>query len=119
MNTLFGKNLKELRKEKELTQANVALIFNVSKTTICQWETSKQEPSLDDIINISKFYNVTTDFLLGLEDNIFTNNVYDAPEDEQKIIKVYRAQSERNKKLFMSFVENMNDLSAAQTPKKA
>jgi len=68
MNMIFGRKLKELRTEKRLTQANVAEIFKVSKTTICQWETSKQEPSLEDVAKIAKFFEVSTDYLLGLED---------------------------------------------------
>ena len=55
MNKFFGKKLKELRLEKQLTQAQMAMTFNVSKTTICQWETMKQEPSLDDIVAIAIF----------------------------------------------------------------
>lgn len=68
MNKIFGQKLKELRTGKRLTQAQAAEIFTVSKTTICQWETSKQEPCLEDIVAIAKYFEVTTDFLLGLED---------------------------------------------------
>lgn len=68
MNKIFGIKLKELRTEKRLTQLQTAQIFNVSKTTICQWETSKQEPSLDDITAISTYFGVSSDYLLGLED---------------------------------------------------
>ena len=68
MNTIFGEKLKELRKEKRLTQKELAEKFHVSKTTICQWETFKQEPCIDDIIKIAKFFDVRTDYLFGLED---------------------------------------------------
>lgn len=68
MNSIFGQKLKELRNEKDLTQLQLAEIFNVSKTTICQWETSKQEPDFDKLTAISKFFGVSTDYLLGLED---------------------------------------------------
>ena len=64
----FGKRLKELRNEKNLTQLQLAEILNVSKTTICQWETSKQEPDFDKLTAISKYFEVSTDYLLGLED---------------------------------------------------
>ena len=68
MNIVFGKKLKELRKEKRLTQEQLSKVLNVSKTTICQWETHKQEACLDDIVKIAQLFDVTTDFLLGLED---------------------------------------------------
>ncbi len=68
MNYYFGKKLKELRKEKGITQSELAEIFDTSKTTICQYETSKQEPDLTLVTKIAIFFNVTTDYLLGLED---------------------------------------------------
>ena len=75
MGTNFGKNLKELRKEKKLTQEKLSKIIGVSKTTICQWETEKQEPSLKDLVFLSNFFNVSTDYLLGLEDDL-GNKIY-------------------------------------------
>ena len=68
MNKVFGLKLKEVRTEKRLTQLQLAQILNVSKTTICQWETSKQEPSLEDVVSIAKYFDVTADYLLGLEE---------------------------------------------------
>ncbi|MCH5162729.1 MAG: helix-turn-helix transcriptional regulator [Clostridiales bacterium] len=68
MNYHFGQKLKELRKEKGITQAELAQIFNTSKTTICQYETSKQEPDLTLITKIAIYFAVSTDYLLGLED---------------------------------------------------
>lgn len=68
MNRIFGIKLKELRNEKRLTQAQLAKIFNVSKTTICQWETSRQEPGLEDLVAIAYYFKVSADYLIGLED---------------------------------------------------
>ena len=68
MNKFFGVRLKELRNERKLTQAQAADIFGVSKTTICQWETQKQEASLDDVVKIAQYFGVSADYLLGLED---------------------------------------------------
>lgn len=65
---LFARHLKELRIEKGLRQIDLATIMTVSKTTICQWETSKQEPGIEDIIKLALFFRVSADYLLGLED---------------------------------------------------
>lgn len=72
---IFGSRLKELRNEANLKQAQLATVFNVSKTTICQWETSKQEPSLEDIVKISEYFTVSADYLLGLDDDINSKRV--------------------------------------------
>ena len=64
----FGKNLKELRKERSLLQANVAKELCVTEATVSRWELGKQEPDFDMLIKIAKYFGVSTDFLLGLED---------------------------------------------------
>ena len=60
--------MRELRKERNLKQADLAGVFNVSKTTICQWETLKQEPSLTDVVTCARYFDVSADYLLGLAD---------------------------------------------------
>lgn len=75
----FGIKLRELRIEKGLKQEELAQLFNVSKTTICQYETNKQEPNLTLLVEIAKYFKVTTDYLLGLENEDYTksyNNTY-------------------------------------------
>lgn len=68
MSLIFGQRLKELRIEKGLSQQEVANHFNVSKMTISAWETDKQEPCIDDIVELARFFETTTDYLLGLTD---------------------------------------------------
>ena len=65
---IFGKRLKELRREAGMTQAQLAALLLVSKTTICQWETSKQEPSLEDVVQLAKIFDVSCDYLLGMQE---------------------------------------------------
>ena len=64
----FGKKLKELRLEKKLTQEILSKDLNVSFNTISDWELKKHEPDFDMLIKIAKYFNVSTDYLLGLED---------------------------------------------------
>lgn len=63
----FGQRLKELRLEKNLTQPELAKILGVSNGMISFWENDKYEPTATNIANVAKFFNVSTDFLLGLE----------------------------------------------------
>ena len=60
--------LKELREEKNLTQKAVADILNVKQNTYSQYETEKRQLSIDMLIQLAKFYEVSTDYLLELED---------------------------------------------------
>ena len=69
MMIVFGTKLRECRHEAKMTQAQLATILNVSKTTICQWETHKQEPCLEDVVKLAHLFQVTTDYLLGVEES--------------------------------------------------
>ncbi len=53
-----GSFLKELRKEKDLTQEQLAEEFNVSRRTVSRWETGNNMPDLDILIEMSDFYQI-------------------------------------------------------------
>ena len=61
----FNEILKDLRKENNFTQKQLATIINVSDDCIYSWEKGKSEPSIADIIELANCFNVSTDFLLG------------------------------------------------------
>ena len=60
-------NIKKLRKEKHLTQEELANRVGVSKAMISAYETEIRYPSYDVLIKLSAVFGVTTDYLLGLE----------------------------------------------------
>ena len=68
MENKFSERLKELREESNLTQKNLANKLNISKSAISAWEIGRNQPSYDLLIEIAKFFNVSTDYLLGMED---------------------------------------------------
>jgi transcriptional regulator with XRE-family HTH domain len=63
----IGSFLKELRKEKELTQEQLAETLNVSRRTISRWETGSNMPDLDLLIEIADLYQVDLRELLNGE----------------------------------------------------
>ena len=65
---VFGKNLKELRTEKGLSQRELGKEFGVCNQTISFWELGSREPDLDFLVKISDFFNVSIDYLLGKKD---------------------------------------------------
>lgn len=60
--------IKELREENGLTQQAVADYLNVKQNTYSQYENGKRQLSVDALIKLAKFYKVTTDYILELED---------------------------------------------------
>ena len=64
---IFSERLKELRTEKGIGQVELAKNLGVSKGIISLWETGLREPKLSNLIAIAKFFNVTIDYLAGIE----------------------------------------------------
>lgn len=64
----FKTNLKNLRLEKKIGQVELAKQLGVSKGIISLWENGLREPSMTSLISLAKFFGVSIDFLVGLED---------------------------------------------------
>lgn len=64
---MFSERLRLLRRQRGITQVQFAQELNVANGTIAMWETGKREPDFATIIRLSKFFNVTVDYLLGNE----------------------------------------------------
>ncbi len=67
MNFDFGENIKTLRKQKGLTQEQVAELLDVSKQSVSRWENNATYPDVTFLPVLASFYNVTVDFLLGAD----------------------------------------------------
>ena len=63
----FKDVLKELRQEKGLSQRELAKLTGLSYSAIGHWETGRNEPTVYVLKIFSKFFGVTTDYLLGIE----------------------------------------------------
>lgn len=65
---VFAERLKELRSEKGLSQVQLSQLTKLSKSAISFWENDERIPNALAIITLAKFFNVSADYLLGLED---------------------------------------------------
>lgn len=68
MDATFGERLRELRKEAGLGQITLAEKLGVGKSVISLWELNKCEPTLSNLVAIARFFDVSLDWLAGLED---------------------------------------------------
>lgn len=62
----LGDVLTELRKDKGLTQKQLAEKFSISGATISSYETGAHQPTIEVLVRYAKTFDVTTDYLLGL-----------------------------------------------------
>ncbi len=69
---MIGENIKELRVEQKISQANLAKSIGVSQKAIDFWERGVNEPKASYIVKLADFFGVSADYLLGRDDNYLT-----------------------------------------------
>lgn len=90
------KKLKNLRCELGLTQKQLADALSVSVSTLSHWECGYQEPSAKDIVRLAVIFEVSTDYLLGLESVggiVVNKSALSLSKDEIEILELYKALS--------------------------
>ena len=80
----FSERLKNLRKKKKITQEQLAQIINVERSSIGKYESTNTIPSNDTLIKIAKYFNVSTDYLLGNDNAIQTTTLKNIYQIEKK-----------------------------------
>ena len=64
----FGERLRELREDKKLSLMQLSKKVGISDTTLCRWENNKNDVKGEQLVVIATFFDVSTDYLLGLTD---------------------------------------------------
>ena len=64
----FAERLKELRIEKGLSIQALAKEVNIGSSSICRWENCQADVKGSQLIILAKYFNVSVDYLMGLED---------------------------------------------------
>lgn len=62
---MLSENIQKLRKSFSVSQVEFAKTLGVSKQCVSNWENGYIQPSLDMLVKIADYFNVSTDFLLG------------------------------------------------------
>ncbi len=92
----FAKNLKYFRKQKNYSQAQLAEHLNYGYTAIANYESTRNEPSFDDLIKLAELLDVTTDELLGVpfktsEQTLLSNFKKLSSENQQILLLLLNA----------------------------
>ena len=101
--SIFSERLKELRKKRGYTQAELAKYMNMRQGSYTKWETGMTEPRIDSIIPLARILNTTADYLLGLTDISERNPKIKSTEtiDETKLKEILKIQGDGQVDLFI------------------
>lgn len=100
--------IKELRTERGLTQKQLAEKIGVKNYTVANWEQGRTVPAIEDLIELSDFFECSIDFLIGRTDetgNIIVNKSF--TNDEIKILGIYRRLSVERKGVVLAVLKDM------------
>lgn len=121
----FKDRLKELIEEKtEGSQKKLSLETNIPASTINCWFTKDIKPTYVQIVKLAQYFEVSTDYLLGLEDDFGVRTaapMHDTEhysEEEKRLIEDYRALNYYGKKLVKQTFETLKATSVQSGQKK-
>lgn len=63
---IYAQKIRDLREDKDLTQAQIAQILGTTKNQVGKYERGEQEIPVRHLIELAKFYNVSLDYITGL-----------------------------------------------------
>jgi transcriptional regulator with XRE-family HTH domain len=106
-----GKNMNrllELRTEKNLSQRAVAKSLYISQGTYNNWENGRTQPSIEQLIVLSKFFGVSVDYLIGNSDDYqFMRMTGNYKKEEEYLLKHFRALSPDTQTLVLKLLEQL------------
>ena len=99
----FSERLKELRENKSINQIVLGRHLGFGATAISSYENGRNEPAIDTLIRIANFFDVTVDFLLGVEDS--PKWMEQLLEEEVNLLNEFRKLEIAEKDLVLSMVK--------------
>ncbi|CAH1190376.1 HTH-type transcriptional regulator ImmR [Paenibacillus plantiphilus] len=94
----FGERLKQARKNKRLTQLEVARIIGIDDTTISKYENNKSEPDNETLNKLVDLYNIKVDWLHGREN---------ASTVDSKILAGFKKLSDKDQLYILDLIERL------------
>ncbi|MGN0457609.1 MAG: helix-turn-helix domain-containing protein [Eubacterium sp.] len=119
ISSILAKNLKTLRDTNRFSQELVGELLNVDRSTCSNWENGKTAPKISQLHTLSKFYNVSIDFLTSDHSNDFTlsapplqkvfgESFLSALSDEERLLLLkYRVLNENDKTKVDEYLDSL------------
>lgn len=118
----FSENLKYLRNSTQYTQKQLADYLGLSANTICEWEKGRSEPSIATIRKLAAFFDVSADYLLGLEDDYGARTITtpagdSLTEKEKALLRAFKKLLPEMQDFIMQSAQSLSDKASAKSLK--
>ena len=100
----FKDRLKMLRKERKLTQVKLGEMLNYGYTAIANYESGRNQPSIPDLKKIASIFNVSMDYLLGVNDIRHPYVIDDETAEFNEFRRYYALLNESSKEELMDYM---------------
>lgn len=101
--------LKQLRKEKGLSQQRLSIETGIAQVTVSEYESGRNYPSVKTLIKLAGFFGVSTDYLLGLSDIRGSLKGGASSDDEASLLDNYRSLPPSERALVRSYLQALCD----------
>ena len=84
----MSNRIKALRQQEGLKQKDLATLLNVTQATLSSWECGRYEPDQKALKILSKRFDVSIDYLLGVSDSVSVGDIFS--KEEAELLRIYR-----------------------------
>lgn len=115
----MGNRIKELRKEKKITQTQLSAYLHIDQTTVSKWELEKAFPDSKVLSILADYFDVSIDYLLN-RTSFYYPRTKEAqlPDDENRILSVYRNLNYPWKIRVQTYIDLAEEMSREESTKK-
>lgn len=104
----FSSNVRYLRKKNKMTQTDLAKMVNKTTTTVSRWESGQRDPTVDDVMLLSRFFDVDMFDLCAVDlriQDITGKGTFS--EREMELIAAFRQLQPNEQSVIYSMILNM------------
>ena len=101
--------LKSLREERKINQQKIAMDLQISQASVSKYEIGSAEPDIGTIIKLAKYFNVTTDYLLGVSEIRMPFTKSDLTEIEIELLIKYKSLTKIQKEKVNAYIQGILD----------